>query len=249
MVEGFCETDDVADALQEDSNFPGSPTTSEVEAAIEPISDWFARETNGYWYDSGGQASDLVPTSATSVTHVRKDVPSSPHRQDRQLLVSEQGIRYPTTRNGPYARIQLPHRYVTSLDALNVRDRDGGVTDWVADSDIDSGRGNDYYLQQRGQQSYGRTYLYVRASTIGPRTDFGELLDIDYTYGLDAQTTEWTDVRRGIAHLAAAGLLIDDDVQAAIPDDGQLVPVETAADEHTNDAMRLLGGYLDAPIA
>lgn len=245
---GFCETEDVRLALQESSSSFGSGplSTSIVEDAIEGASDWFARATNGHWYDSTGTASDLIDTGVASATNVRLDVPSSPHRQDRAIMSDQQGKRYPTTIDGPYARVLLPHLHVTELTTLDVRDRGGDVTDWVADSNFVSGRGEDYYIQRRGQDSYGRTYLHIRASAIGPRTDFGGILTLDYDYGLDYDSEAWDDVRRGIANLAAADVVDDDDVLTQIPNNGQLVGLDTQHDNLMAAASRRLDPYLSA---
>lgn len=245
MATAFCEEADVASAMQEDSNFPGSPSSSEVKDAIHSASDWFARSTNGHWFDSGG-GTTLVDTSAASASDVVLDVPASPHRQGRQIVSSVISVRYPVTRAGNYARVLLPHPYVTSLTKMEVRDNDGGVTDWVADSSFTSGRGEDYYLQSRGQDSYGRTFLYLDAGAIGAREDFTGLLTLAYDYGLDYQTTPWDDVKRGIAQLAAADVAIDDDVRSAIPDNGQLIPLDTLSDRYETAAMRNLNQYISA---
>lgn len=248
---GYCESEDVRTALQESSaSFGEGPLgTDIVKDAIIGISQWFARDLNAHWYDAGSTLSDPVASSARTATDVRLDVPSSPHRQDRQLFREEMGVRYPTTRNGPYARIPLPHRHVQTLTKLEVRDRGGGVEDWVAASDKVEGRGEDYYVQARGQNSYGRTYLYVRGDSIGPRVDYGGLLTAEYDYGLDWSTTKWEDVRRGIAQLAAADVVSDDDVLSAIPDDGQLIGIDTQVQQLVDRAMRKLEPYMEAPVA
>lgn len=247
MPDGYCEVADVSSVLQDD--FPGSnPSTSEVEDAITGFTQWVRAKTNSHWYDSNNQPGDLVPTSARSTTGIRLDVPSSPHRQDRQLLHDEQGIRYPVTHAGPYARIRLPHYSVQTLNALEVRDRDGDVTDWTSDPDISSGKGNDYYLHVDGGE-IDTSYLYINADSIGPRTDYRDLLTLDYDYGRDAQNKEWQTVRRAVATLAAADVALDDDIQAAVPDDGQLVPVNTKSDKMINRAMKQLRPYFAPAVA
>lgn len=241
---GFCTTEDVRRALQKrDLNGPTDPEI--VEPAIEGASNWFARATNGHWFDSAEAIPPLSDTVATA-QHVRLDVPSSPHRQDRQLLSGRQGARYPVTHAGPYAEIRLPHLHVQTVNTLEVRGRGGDVTDWVAAADKTAGRGEDYYAQRKGQDSYGRTYLYVRADSIGPRIDFGGLLTLEYDYGLDYQTEAWDDVRRGIAHLAAADVMDEDDVLTQIPDQGQLVGVQTQYDNLMSAATKRLNPYISA---
>jgi len=244
MPVAYAEEADVKEALQEES-LSGPTGSSYVQPAIEGASEWFKRATNGHFYDGSGSGT-LIGDSAESVTEVRVDVPSSPHRQDRQLVSSLSGVRYPRTQDGPFARCRLPHLYVTTLNKLEVRDRGGDVTDWVADSSYTSGRDADYYLQQRGQDSYGRTYLYVNAGSIGPRINHAELLTVDYDFGLDSQTEAWDDVRRGIASLAAAELVADDSVLAQLPESGQLVGVDTQQSKLFDRASAYLDPYISA---
>lgn len=253
MPEGYCETGDVQDALREsDSKFGGANgplSTAAVEDEIQGASTWLRKHAGAHWYDSGGSAGDLVPTASRSISTVRLDVPSSPHRQDRQLFHDGVGVRYPVTTDGPYARLRLPHRFVTSVSALKVRDRGGGVTDWTAAAGKTEGVGNDWYVQQEDQEGTGASYLYLRASSIGARTDYGGLVVMDYDYGLDAQDESWDDVRSGVARLAAAQLIVDDNVLTQIPDNGQLVGVDTQADRLFKRAMRYLGPYIGVSVA
>lgn len=252
MPDGYCEPDDVRRALQE-TDLSGSINTDMVETAIKPVSDWLRRQARAHWYDSGGADADLVPTSPRSVSTLRLDVPSSPHPQDRQLHTGrERGHRYPVTVNGPYAKIRLPYRHVESVDTLEVRDRDGDVTDWTAVSDKTEGRGEDYYAQTDGRSEYGLSYLYVRAASIGPRVDFDGLLSVGLSYGLDAATDTWQDVRRGVALLVAAQLVTDDDVLAQIPENARLAGIDTQRSAAVNDALSgavgLLQPYLAAEV-
>jgi hypothetical protein len=247
----FCEYSDVREALLERSlSGPlDQANTDTVMSTIASVSDWFARQTNGHWYDSTAEPGDLRENAPATASDVRLDVPSSPHRQDRQLLVGEQGVRYPVTHNGPYARIQLPHRYVQSVAALRVRDTGGGVDDWVADPSKTEGRGGDYYVGRPGQASYGQSYLFVRASSIGPRVDYNGLLTVDYEFGLDADEKSWQDVRRGVALASGAEVVIDDNVLSSIPDDGQLVGVDTQRQQLVDDAADKLDPYLGVAVA
>lgn len=238
----FCTPDDVRKALQE-LDLSGDIVEANVTPAINAASRWFARATNGHWYDSSGSAP--LSTSARSASDVELDVPSSPHRRDAQLY-HDDARKYPTTRNGPYARLPLPHHYVESITTLNVRGPAGDYADWTTESDRVEGRGEDYYLVTPGQESYGRTYLHIRANSIGPRVDYEGLLSLGYDYGLDAQDTGWQDVRRGIASLAAAEVMDSDDVIAQIPDNGNLVGVQTQHDNLVNAAASYLNPYLDA---
>jgi len=248
MPTGFCEPEHVREALQE-SELSGTTNESIVSAAISSVSRWFARATNGHWYDSTvDPSSNLRDDTAASASDVRLDVPSSPYRSDRQLFQDETGMRYPVTKNGPYAKIPLPHPYVTSVTSLEVRGRGGGVEDWVTAGDKEEGRGADYYVARKGQHSYGRTYLYIRAASIGPRVDYGGLLTLGYEYGLDWQTEAWDDVKRGVASLAAAEVVDDDSVLAQIPDNGRLVGVQTQHQNLLDTATKLLDPYLEDEV-
>jgi len=251
---GFCEPDDVRQALQE-KDLSGNINPTIVETAIEGITSWVRKRATLWVYDSNGADDDLVPTDASSASTVRLDVPSSPHRQDRQLFHGdERGWRYPVTQAGPYVRIRLPHRYVDALTTLEVRDRGGGVTDWTSDADTVEGRGEDYYVQvDRGDGGYGTSHLYLRAASIGPRTDYSDLLTVGYDHGLDAQDGDWQDVRRGVALLSAAQIVTDDDVLSQVPDNARLVGVDTqrsaAVDDALAGAVGLLQPYLEVGVA
>ena len=250
MATGYCERDDVRRALQEASFDGAIGQDGEIATdAIEGLSQWLRRRTHRHWYDSGG-GTTLVPTTTRSVSNIMLDVPASPHRQGRQLHHGDDlATKYPVTHAGPYARVRLPHYDVDALTTLAVRDRGGGVTDWVADSSYVSGRGEDYYLQTEGDE-FQTSYLYLRAGSIGPRVDMSDLLTVDYAYGTDQQSHAWDSVRRSVAMLAAADLVLEEDVQSMVPDNGQLVNVQTKAERYVQRALdRGLNAYTDLPIA
>jgi hypothetical protein len=235
MPPAFCEREDVRLVLQKSDRKFGSDQLSNdiVDAAINAVSSWFANQTDAYFYDSGGGGT-LVDDAPASASGIIQSVGSSPHRQGRQVFATRRGAaqpRYPNTKDGVFVRVQLPALFVESIDRLAVRDRSGGATDWVADPDIIEGRDEDYYVQVDGTDNYGRSYLYLRADTIGARASFADLLTIDVTYGLDAADRDWQDVRRGIAALAAAQVVVDDDVIAQLPDQGSLIGATTQHDQ------------------
>jgi len=88
------------------------------------------------------------------------------------------------------------------------------------------------------------------AAAIGPRLNLDGVLSVDVTFGLDYQDTAWAEVRRGVGHLAAAELVVDDDVLSAIPDNGSIGSVQTEAEEHLNAALdRYLGQFLQVGMA
>lgn len=248
MTVAYCEREDVRTAMQEaslDAPSDGPLGPDIVTDAIRGVSTWLHRHAAAHWYDSSGAPDDLVQTSAVTAT-ASYDVPSSPHRQNRQLFRdSDSGhVRYPQQTVGPYVKVPLDYHHVDGVDALEVRQRDGSVDDWVADAEYSEGRGEDYYVKAEAGRQYGRSYLLVDANSIGARVTFNDLLRVTVSYGLDAANDDWQDVRRGIALLAAAQLVTDDDLVSAIPDDGQLVNLETQRDQHLNDALRAAHGLL-----
>lgn len=248
MPDGYCERDDVRRALQK-SSFDGAigQDGDIADDAITGLAQWVRRKTRHHWYDSGG-GTTLVPSGPRTVSNIRLDVPASPHTQDRQVFHHHDGIRYPVTRAGNFARIRLPHHDVESIDTLEVRQRDGSFDDWVASSSKASGPGEDYYLETRGDE-FRRSYLYLRAGSIGSRVDFTGLLRLGYSYGTDAQDDEWQTVRRSIAMLAAADVVLDEDVTSMVPDNGQLINVQTKAERYVQRALdRGLSTYMDNPI-
>ena len=254
----YATAGDVQSVLQEDDLSIGSgPLDSDfIDEAIRSASKWLRNATGGHWYDSGG--STTLDNTAATATDIRMSIPSSPHPQSGQLYqVGESTHRqrsYPVTQTGAYARAtttggkaRLPYRFVESIDALEVTDLGGDVTDWVADADKIEGRGEDYYLKVDGADKQGRSYLYLHAGSLGGQRDFEDILTVDVSYGKDWQDDPWQDVRRGVAHLAAAELVQDDDVLTAIPNDAVITSVDTEVDLHLQRAFES-PGYLDAYV-
>jgi len=251
----YCTSEDVQEAMQEaDRSFGDQPLSGgEVDAARAAASRWFNSTTDAHFYDSGG-TTDLSDATRTA-EGIRLDVPSTPHRPDGQLFHAAEGLRtnvkYPNPQVGNYARLRLPLHYAEAVDTLEVREFGGDVTDWVASSDIQQGRGEEYYLQVDGRDNYGRSYLYVDVGALGPLLDFSDVVLADVSFGLDWQDTAWPDVRRGVAHLAAAELTKDDDLLAAIPEGVGLTNVDTKADLHLQYAMDqpgYLAGYMSREV-
>jgi hypothetical protein len=259
MPPAFCTEDDVRDALEEHSS--AGPLGDEyIAPTIEAVSRWFLSESGAFFYDTGNNITDTsnvtIPSSARSASTNALDVPSSPHRQEGQLFASthDRGhVRYPVTHAGRYAKIRLPHRFTETVTKLDVRDYRGGVTDWVAASDKSEGRDADYYVTTQGVTSHGVSHLYINADSLGARENFTDLIDIEYDYGLDYNSEAWDDVRWGIATLAAADLVHEDNVLAQIPDNGQLVGVDTQRDALLSGALgeawSLLSPWLSVEVA
>lgn len=239
MPAAFAERADVRRVLQKSTNKFGDKQLADefVDAAIHSVSQWFQNASDGYWYDGGG-GNDLIDATAATKTNIRASVPSSPHRPNNMLFANTRsGLRYPNPQDGVHCRVRLPALYADSIDVLEVMDHEGEITDWAADADKVEGRGEDYYLVNDGADAFGRSYLYLRADELPARHSYDDALSVDVTYGQDWQDTEWQDVRRGVAALAGAQLVTDDDVIAQLPDQGQLTGVETQVQQLTAQAL------------
>jgi len=236
----FCEPDDVQRALQvATAKFETNELSSvNVRTAIEGVSDWLDTKSQRFWYDSTATDADLVSNTPATASNLLLDVPSSPHRQGNQVFRESRGTtRYPNTHAGRYVRVRLPRYAVQSIDTLEVRERDGDVTDWVAAAGKVEGRGEDYYVQTDTTDGHPVAYLYLDAGSIGPRVDFEDLLTVEATYGTDYDSEPWDGIRRGVAALAGAQLVVDDDVLAGLPDGAQLVGVDTEVQQLINMAF------------
>lgn len=251
MPTAYATPDDVQRALQESDAAFGSNelSTANVEAAIHGISEWFRNRSNAHFYDSTASGGTLATTTA-SASELVLSVPSSPHRQSGQLwAVSDNTVsqRYPNTHTGSYCRVKLPRRFVDSIDRLLVRERGGDVEDWVASSEFTEGRGEDYYVVSRGPGDRGRSHLYIHAASLGAHLSFEDVLTVELSYGLDYQDDPWDDVRRGVAALAGAQLIADDNVLAGLPEGASALGVDTQVQQLVNIALGLdgdTGGYL-----
>lgn len=265
----YCTLDEVRRALQKPSlDAPSGesgdgPLAEDIIAdAIRSASSWFRRTTRTHVYDPGADTSKSVhlPIEPATASTVRRDVPASPHRQQGQLFsggrrtaTGGRDTSYPNTVAGPYAKVRLPHRAVQALDALDVRDRDGGVTDWTTDPGFEQGRGEDYYVATDGTRETAPSHLFIRAASIGARQDFTDLLELTYTYGYDLSddATEAGDIRRGIAALAAAVVVADDNVLTALPENATLVGADTEVQQLIDQAFGdrgYLSPYMEAPV-
>lgn len=236
---GYCTPEDVRKALQ-DASLQAETGLEFVEPAIESQSKWLRQHTKRHWFDSSDVAG--LFDSARTVTGLSLDVPHGPHSKDRQLFRDEHGIHYPTTHAGPYAKIRLPYHDVQSVDTLDVRQRGGGVEDWTATQA--EGRGEDYYLLTESESKV--SHLYIHAGTLGVYSDYDDLLTLDLTYGTDGIPET---IRRAVALRAGADLVMDDDGQVGVPDSGQLVSVQSKAEEMRTTAESLLEKFMRTPVA
>lgn len=237
-MEGYCTPEDVRKAMQEAQIKDSGPLSQGiVEAAIDAQTDWIRRVTGRHWYDP--DATDtLIPTTTLTVPEDNYDLPQSPHAGPHQIP-RDRDWKFPVTEAGGYCRLKLKQRQVQSVSELLVRNG-REYDDWVQDSDRVEGRGEDYYLESTPRTGY--SYLYVFARMLSPAQDWNNSVIVSYDYGQDSIPGS---IRRAQACFAAADLVMDDDVKTAIPNDGQLVAVETKADRLIKQGQRLLKKYRD----
>ncbi len=241
---GYCTPDEVRKVLQE-TDLSGATNEPMVTASITAVSQWLRQRAGVHVYDSTG-TTVAVPETPATARQQRYDIPASPHAQDRQLFHHD-AARYPVTEAGRYSRVWLAHHGVHSITSLGVRQRDGSVRDWVAETEYTEGRGEDWYLMVDSED--GRSQLYLNAASIGPRVDYTELLTLEYEFGFDIAERDVTAIRRGVAHLAAAEVLEDDGVIAQIPENARLPSIDSEYDHLVTRARQYLGPYLHIPIA
>lgn len=238
MPTGYCTVEDIRRALR-DADLPGDASQDRdiVIDAITGQTEWLNETTHRHWYEPAGISEDtdgLIPTATKTHTNEAIDIPSSPHAQHDQLIRAGQSRR-PIQTSGPYTQVKLTRRDVTQLSALEVRQRDGGFTDWVADSDYTSGPGNDYYLQV--DDSGGFTDLFIDTRSL-PRLDhYGDALRVTYDWGIEGLPRT---VRRAVALRAAAQLLLDDAAALGIPENASFVAAESKVQAMERQAEELL---------
>jgi hypothetical protein len=238
---GYCTTEDVREVLQETSAAFGSNEldTAFVEAAILGESERIQETTNRHWYVPTAPASVLVSDSPRTHSEDEQDIKAGPHAGNSQLFearrTGQAKPEYPVLHGQRYTRVQLFRRDVSAITELLVRQTDGSYDDWTTDPDIVQGRGEDYYLQVN--DSTGITYLYLNAAALSPLSDYGAAVIATYEYGVDELPKT---VRQATASRAAASLLREDETKQAIPDDGQLVSLDSKADELEDRAERLM---------
>lgn len=211
-----------------------------VMAALKGQNEWLRKQTGRHWYDSSNTSGSLF-TSARSVSDDVQAIPSTPHPSNRYIR-DERRRDYPKTVAGPYTRVELAKRDVASLTTLEVRDSAGEVEDWT--NTKTSGRGEAYYLQV--DPEHGTSHVYLDAGELPALYDYTDAVVAAYDYGVDGIPDT---IERAVAMRAASDLVLQDDVRTAIPDDGQLINLETRAQALRDRAEQLLGPYHETPIA
>lgn len=236
---GYCTVDDVRRTLQE-ASFSGPLEEDDNQAVVDAItaqSEWLQERTNRHWYEP--DADDLRYDAPLEHTETL-DVPAGPHPDHTHTFRGggqNRQPRYPKRFGGPYTRVRLTRRDVQEVTELLVRDSSGDVEDWIGEKD--EGRGEAYYLTQPTDTGFARLYLHT--GDLPRLRDYSAAVNVTYEYGVDSITGT---VRDAIAMRAAAKLVIDDEASIGIPDNAQLVNVETKAQQWRDAAAELLEVHL-----
>lgn len=144
-----------------------------------------------------------------------------------------------------YTRLRLGRKDVSAVSELLVIDGDGAYEDWAAEKTGgigQSNRGDDWWVRINNK-GVAELYLDVHAMD-DDIASFANAVYVDIDYGQEGLPM---DVRRGVAHLAAAELVVDDELVVSIPDNGQLVGVETKADRWERIGKTKLEAHIENP--
>jgi hypothetical protein len=239
---GYCTPEDVREALQE-VDLDGPLSDLFVETAILAESEYVQEMTNRHWYNPDGFDADFVATEPRLHEQDEQDIKAGPHSGSSQLFqASDTGRaepKYPVLHGGGYTRVQLFRRDVSDLRELLVRQADGDFIDYVEDSRFTQGRGEDFYVQVN--DSTGTAYLYLDVGSLPTLRNYEQAIVTTYEYGVDLIPTT---VRQAVASRAGAHLVREDEQAQAVPDDGQLVNLDTKADKLEDRAERLLSIHM-----
>lgn len=244
-----------------------------VQDAIKGWTEWINKHTKKHWYVAGGISEDtegIVPTSVKTrddeydlPTHAGYVVGAYDGNQDRATTTTgtvfsssdtspqqKEQIRLATGRDlnddtiPAYCRIRLDRKNVDALNSLNVVNASGGYDDWVASNDYAGGvgtanRGDDYWVRVNND---GWSELYLDVHSLDDDVaSLSNAVYVDYDFG-DPDLPK--GVRRAVAHLAAATLLEDEEFRAAVPDNGQLVNVQSKSETFEERGKDLLDHHL-----
>jgi hypothetical protein len=269
MTTGYCTVDDVRRVFQE-ADLSGALAESNNQLVVDTIAAVSAtveKATKRHWYDAGGVSGDdqnVIPTDAQPRDD-EYDLPSQGAvafgaagtnrrtRESRTVFSAgsstpdiKERIRVGTGDLGDetvptYARITLARKDVSSLDELLVINANGAVEDWVASSDYDTGVG----LPNRGADAWvrlnngGISELNIDVHALDD--DIPSLANAVYATVSYGKGEVPQRIRRGVAHLAAADLVLNDEFVTVIPDDGQLTSLETKAERWGRTGVQKLG--------
>ena len=141
-----------------------------------------------------------------------------------------------------YTPVEFARKDVTGVSELLVANAEGGFDDWTG-PDYTGGIGaanrvDDWWVQVNNR---GVSQLYLNIHSIDDDiADLSKAVYVTFEYGDDDLTMT---VRRGVAHLAAAILIVDDEFQAGLPDQGGLINVETKAERWERKGLELLSEH------
>lgn len=173
----------------------------------------------------------------------RRDRYREPKREIRIATGDAFSMRWPRDDGAPaYTRLRLNRKDVTAVNDLMVVNEAGGYDDWTSDKTGGIGnahRGEDYWVRINNR---GVAELYLDVHTMDDDLHtFANAVYVDFEYGDDELPMS---VRRGVAQLAAAEIVLDDEAVVSIPDAGQLVNLETKAERWRRHGVEKLRKHL-----
>lgn len=154
---------------------------------------------------------------------------------------------HPDNTNPAYTPIELNRKDVTAVNELMVVNADNGFDDWTAEKTGGVGnsfRGDDWWVRVN---NWGVTTLYLDVQSLPEDIpSLSTAVYIDFDFGDDIIPMS---VRRGVAHLAASQLVVDEEFMAGMPDQGQVINVETKSQKWERQGYRLLDKHfvVDSP--
>lgn len=246
-----------------------------VQKAIAAQTQWVQKATKRHWYVSGGLSEDKRGMVFSDVLTRDDEEDISTHAgyvdgaygDDRFRATNTSGTVFSSNQTASakpkqqirldrgdleddttpaYTRVQLARKDADALNSLHIANASGGYDDWVASNDYDGGVGfsshvgDDFYVRIN---SGGVSELYIDVHSLDDDIAYlSSAVLVDFDYGQDELPQS---VRQGVAKLAASYLILDDDLQTAIPDDGQLVNLETKADRWERQGRERLTDHIE----
>lgn len=154
--------------------------------------------------------------------------------------------RYNNNPQPAYTRIEFNRKDAQAINELMVVNADGGFDDWLANKTGGIGnanRGKDWWVRVNNR---GVTQLNLDVYTLDD--DLASLANAVYV-DFDFGTPELPmTVRRGVAHLAAADVVVDSEYLAGLPDSPRLTDVETQAERWERRGKELLSEEFDESV-
>lgn len=144
-----------------------------------------------------------------------------------------------------YTRITLERKDVTDVTELLVIDGAAAYEDWTEEKDGGVGnqyRGQDWWVRINNK-GVAELYLDVHAMA-DDIASFANAVYVEIEYGRDELPKH---IRRGVAQLVAAELVLEDELVVSIPDDGQLIGVETKAERWERHGREKLKPHVERP--